>query len=89
MDQGTRKALILKLIDQGVFTGVQALDSPPRVGVTAIFQGLNPDLKQQFIATVYSYINNGAPGTQTLQLIDVTTGKLAGTFTGTEGLKLL
>lgn len=76
------------MIQQGVFSGVQALDTPPKVGVTALFEGLSPNLQQQFIAVVYAYINNGAAGTQTLQLIDAASGSQVGSYTTSEGLKL-
>jgi hypothetical protein len=57
------------------------------VGVTALFLGLNPDLQQQFIATVYAYVNNGAEGKDALQVINATTGELVGTYTAAEGLR--
>jgi hypothetical protein len=79
---------VTALISQGVFTGVEAIGSPPKVGVTPLFQGLSPDLQRQFIATVYAYVNNGAPGKDPLQVIDATTGKVIGSYTATDGLKL-
>jgi hypothetical protein len=88
MDQGQRRALVTALIGQGVFTGVQVDSPPPKVGVTPLFQGLSDDLKQQFIATVYGYVNNGAAGKDPLQLIDATNGKMIGTYTAADGLKL-
>ena len=88
MTQQSRRGLLLTLIQQGVFTGVQALDTPPRVGVTALFQGLSPSLQRQFIAVVYAYINNGAAGTQTLQLIDANSGTPVGSYSASGGLKL-
>jgi hypothetical protein len=88
MSQQSRRGMLLTLIQQGVFTGVQALDTPPRVGVTALFEGLSPNLQQQFIAVVYAYINNGAAGTQTLQLIDATNGSQVGSYSTQDGLKL-
>jgi hypothetical protein len=87
MDQSQRRALVTALIGQGVFTGVQVDSPPPKVGVTPLFQGLSDDLKQQFIATVYAYVNNGAAGKDPLQLIDATNGKMIGTYTATDGLK--
>lgn|GEM_PF-4128500 len=89
MDQASRKALLGTLIDQGVFTGIQAVGSPPKVGVTALFLGLAPDLQRQFLATVDSYVNNGAPAQVPLQVIDATTARTIGTFTTADGLKLL
>jgi hypothetical protein len=89
MDQASRKALLGTLIDQGVFTGIEAVGSPPKVGVTALFLGLNPDLQRQFLATVDSYVNNGAPAQVPLQVIDATTAKTIGTYTSADGLKLL
>ena len=89
MDQGARKALLNTLINQGVFTGVQAVGSPPKVGVTPLFQGLNANLQSQFIAAVYAYVNNGAAGNVPLQLIDATTGKTIGSYTTASGLTLL
>lgn len=89
MDQPTRKALVLKLIHQGVFTAVLALANPPRVGVTDIFRGLSPDLQTQFLGTVDSYVHNGAPSTDALQLIDPKTGKTVGTYTAAGGVKYL
>jgi hypothetical protein len=89
MDQGARKAFLVTLINQGIFTGVQALDSPPKIGVTPLFEGLDLTLKQQFIAVAYAYVNNGGQGSQPLQLIDATNGKLFGTYTAGDGLKLL
>jgi hypothetical protein len=88
MTQQSRRGLLLTLIQQGVFTGVQALDTPPKVGVTALFQGLSPNLQQQFIAVVYAYINNGAAGTQRLQLIDATSGSQVGSYSASDGLEL-
>jgi hypothetical protein len=88
MDQGTRRATLLKLINQGIFTAIIATPKPAKVGITPIFQGLNASLQQQFVALVYVYINNGKPGTEPLQLIDVTTQKLAGTYSQADGLKL-
>ena len=88
MTQQSRRGLLLTLIQQGVITGVQALDTPPRVGVTALFQGLSPSLQRQFIAVVYAYINNGAAGTQTLQLIDANSGTQVGSYSASGGLKL-
>jgi len=87
MDQPARKAFLLRLINQGVFTGVQAPPAP-KVGVTPIFQGLSPALKQQFIAVVDAYVYNGAAGPDPLQLIDATTGKVMGSYTPGDGLKL-
>jgi hypothetical protein len=89
MDQGARKAFLLTLIKQGIFTGLQALESPPKIGVTPLFKGLDLTLKQQFIAVAYAYVNNGGQGTQPLQLIDATDGKLLGTYSAGDGLKLL
>lgn len=89
MDQQSRKAMLLRLIEQGVFTGVQAVGSPPKVGVTPLFQGLDPKLQAEFAALVYAYVNNGAAGTETLQLVDAQTGSTAGTYTADTGLKLL
>ena len=40
------------------------------------------------IATVYAYVNNGAAGKDPLQLIDATNGKMIGTYTAADGLKL-
>lgn len=88
MTQQSRRGLLLTLIQQGVFTGVQALDTPPKVGVTALFKGLSLSLQRQFIAVVYAYINNGAPGTQTLQLIDAANGSQVGSYSAGDGLKL-
>ncbi len=88
MDQGQRKALLTALIGQGVFTGVQVDNPPPKVGVTPLFQGLSDDLKQQFIATVYAYVNNGGAGKDPLELVDATNGKTIGTYTAADGLKL-
>jgi hypothetical protein len=88
MTQESRRGFLLTLIQQGVFTGVQALDDPPKVGVTALFRGLSPNLQQQFIAVVYAYINNGAPGTKTLQLIDAGSGTQIGSYSANDGLKL-
>lgn len=88
MSQESRRGLLLTLIQQGVFTGVQALDTPPKVGVTALFRGLTPSLQQQFIAVVYAYINNGGAGTQPLLLIDAASGSQVGTYSTGDGLKL-
>ncbi len=88
MSQQSRRGFLLTLIKQGVFTGVQALDTPPKVGVTPLFEGLSPNLQQQFIAVVYAYINNGTDGTQTLQLIDATSGSQVGSYSASDGLKL-
>ena len=89
MDQGSRQALVNTLIQQGVFTGVQAVGSPPKVGVTPLFRGLDPDLQRQFVAAVYSYVNRGAAGTDPLQVIDATTGNVLGKYTSAGGLELL
>ena len=89
MDQGARKALLNTLIKQGVFTGIQAIGSSPKVGVTPLFQGLSPNLQQQFVATVYTYVNNGAAGSVPLVVIDATTGKVVGNYTAADGLKML
>lgn len=89
MDQQARKEMLLRLIGQGVFTGVQAIGSPPKVGVTPLFQGLDPKLQAEFAALVYAYVNNGAAGTETLQLVDARTGNTAGTYSADTGLKLL
>lgn len=86
MTQQSRRGFVLTLIQQGVLTGVQALDTPPKVGVTALFRGLSPSLQRQFIAVVYAYINNGATGTQTLQLIDATSGSQVGSYSASDGL---
>ena len=88
MNQAQRRDLVNAMIGQGVFTGVQVDSPPPKVGVTPLFQGLSDDLKQQFIATVYAYVNNGAAGKDPLQLIDATNGKMIGTYTAGDGLKL-
>jgi cytoskeletal protein RodZ len=89
MDQPARKTFVLRLIKQGVFTGVQVSTSPPKVGVTPLFQGLSPDLKQQFLAAVEAYVHNGATTTEPLEIIDAISGKNIGTYTIAEGLKLL
>ncbi|HZY49865.1 MAG TPA: hypothetical protein VFE64_08805 [Devosia sp.] len=88
MSQESRRGLLLTLIQQGVFTGVQALDTPPKVGVTALFKGLSPNLQRQFIAVVYAYVNNGAAGMQTLQLIDAASGSQVGSYSASDGLTL-
>lgn len=88
MTQQSRRGFLLTLIQQGVLTGVQALDDPPKVGVTALFRGLSPSLQQQFIAVVYAYINNGAAGTKTLQLIDASSGAQIGSYSASDGLTL-
>lgn len=88
MSQESRRGLLLTLIQQGVFTGVQALDTPPKVGVTALFKGLSPNLQRQFIAVVYAYVNNGAAGVQTLQLIDAASGSQVGSYSASDGLTL-
>ncbi len=88
MDQASRRQLLTALIGQGVFTGIQVDSPPPKVGVTPLFQGLSDDLKQQFIATVYAYVNNGGTGKDPLQLVDATSGKTIGTYTAADGLKL-
>jgi hypothetical protein len=87
MDQPARKAFLLRLINQGVFTGVQAPPAP-KVGVTSLFQGLSPDLKLQFIAAVDAYVYNGAAGPDPLQVIDASSGKVMGTYTPADGLRL-
>jgi hypothetical protein len=89
MDQRSRRQLVSTLIEQGVFTGVQAIGSPPKVGVTPLFRGLDVDLQRQFVAAVYSYINKGGAGTEALQVIDATTGDLVGKYTAAGGLELL
>lgn len=81
--------MLLRLIGQGVFTGVQAVGSPPKVGITALFKGLDPGLQREFVALVYAYVNNGGPGKDELQIIDAQTGNMAGTYTADAGLKLL
>lgn len=88
MDQAARRGLLTTLIQQGVFTGVQVDTTPPKVGVTPLFQGLSNDLQQQFIATVYAYVNNGATGKGPLDVVDATTGKTIGHYTVDEGFKL-
>ena len=87
MAQGARRDLLNKLIGQGVFTGIEPV-GPARVGVTPLFQGLNPDLQQQFLAVVYAYVHNGAAATDALLVIDATNGKVIGNFTNEAGLKL-
>jgi len=89
MDQQSRKDMLLKLINQGVFTGIVADVSPPRVGVTDLFKGLSPSIQSEFAALVYAYVNNGRTGKDPLQIIDVQTGASAGTYTADGGLKLL
>lgn len=89
MDQQTRKDMLLRLIGQGVFTGVEAVGSPPKVGVTELFKGLNPAMQNEFAALVYAYVNNGTAGKDALQIIDAQTGNPAGTYTADGGLKLL
>ena len=86
MAQGARRDLLNKLIGQGVFTGIEPV-GPARVGVTPLFQGLNPDLQQQFLAVVYAYVHNGAAATDALLVIDATNGKVIGNFTNEAGLK--
>ncbi len=88
LDQEGRKNLLLTLISQGIFTGVQALDTPPKVGVTALFRGLDPSLQQQFIAVVYAYVNGGGNNAHDLQLIDATTGQPTGSYNAADGLQL-
>lgn len=89
MDQATRKALVSTLIAQGIFTGVEAIGTPPKVGVTPLFQGLDPGLQRQFLAAVDGYVNNGKPAATPLQVVDATTGKPMGTYTAADGLTLL
>lgn len=86
MDQGERRDFLNRLIGQGVFTAVVPVPAA-KVGVTPLFQGLKPDLQLQFLAVAYAYIHNGAAGTDPLQLIDVTNGKVIGNFTNTAGLQ--
>jgi len=88
MTQTDRRAFVQKLIRQGVFTGLKISPAPPRVGVTPLFQSLNPDLKRQFISVVEAYVHNGATTTEPLQLIDATNGNAIGTYTVADGLKL-
>ena len=87
MSQGARRDFLNKLIGQGVFMGVDPFGPPAKVGVTPLFQGLNPDLQLQFLAVVYAYVHNGAVATDPLQVVDSTNGKVIGTFTNETGLK--
>jgi hypothetical protein len=89
MDQQSRREMLLRLINQGVFTGIQAVGSPPRVGVTPLFKGLDPAMQREFVGLVYAYVNNGTTGTEPLQIVDAQTGDAAGTYTADAGLKLL
>ena len=89
MDQQSRRDMLLKLINQGVFTGVVADVSPPRVGITDLFKGLNPSMQSEFAALVYAYVNNGRTGKAPLQIIDAQSGTQAGTYSADGGLKLL
>lgn len=88
MDQQSRREMLLRLIDQGVFTGIQAIGSP-KVGVTPLFKGLDPAMQREFVGLVYAYVNNGTTGTEPLQIVDAQTGDAAGTYTSDGGLKLL
>ena len=89
MDQQSRKDMLLRLIGQGVFTGVEAVGTAPKVGVTDLFKGLDPAMQSEFVALVYAYVNNGAAGKAALQIIDAQTGAPAGTYSADGGLKLL
>lgn len=87
MSQPDRQQFLLRLIKQGVFSGVKAPPSP-KVGVTALFMGLSPELQKQFVGVVDYYVNNGAAETEPLQVIDAKTNKPIGTYTKADGLKL-
>ena len=76
MDQSARKDFLNKLIGQGVLMGVEPFGPPAKVGVTPLFQGLNPDLQLQFLAVVYAYVHAGLPSPDPLQVIDSTTQSL-------------
>jgi len=88
MSQAERKDLLLRLIGQGVFTGVEALGTPPKVGVTALFRGLDTSLQQQFIAAAHAYVQAGATQAVTLEVVDAQSGTTIGSYSAAEGLKL-
>lgn len=89
MDQGARKAFLNRLIGQGVFTGVAPFGKPAKVGVTELFQGLSPDLKEQFLAVAYAYVHDGLAATEALEVVDAADGKVIGSFTNESGLEPL
>ena len=88
MSQAERKDLLLRLIGQGVFTGVEALGTPPKVGVTALFRGLDTSLQQQFIAAAHAYVQAGSAQPVTLEVVDAQSGTTIGSYSAADGLKL-
>lgn len=88
MSQAERKDLLLRLIGQGVFTGVEALGTPPKVGVTALFRGLDTSLQQQFIAAAHAYVQAGSAQPVTIEVVDAQSGTTIGSYSAADGLKL-
>jgi hypothetical protein len=88
MSQAERKDLLLRLIGQGVFTGVEALGTPPKVGVTALFRGLDTSLQEQFIAAAHAYVQAGTAQPVTLEVVDAQSGTTIGSYSAADGLKL-
>ena len=88
MTQAQRKDLLLRLIGQGVFTGVEAVGSPPKVGVTALFRGLDFGLQQQFVAAAHAYAQAAAKEPLTLEVVDAASGTTIGSYSTAQGRKL-
>ena len=78
--QAGRKALIAKLIREGVFQKVEVPGNLPRLWVRPGFHALDFDQKKTFVAVVYAYYFAGSKMTDSVLIYDSLTGKEIGIF---------
>lgn len=78
--QARRKALIEKLIREGVFQKVETPGNLPHLWVRPGFYALDFEAKSTFVAVVYAYYFDGSKFTDSVVLYDSSTGKEIGEF---------
>jgi zinc-ribbon domain len=78
--QQSRKELIGKLINDGIFQKVEVPGSLPRVWVEPRFYALDFDTKEKFVSVVYAYYFDGTDMADTVRIFDSRSGKEVGDY---------
>ena len=87
--QKQRKAFIDKLIRKGIFKKIEVPGNLPRLWVKPLFYALDYDDKETFVSVVYAYYFDGTNYTDTVRIIDSSSGKQVGTYSTVDsGLKM-
>ena len=78
--EARRKALIEKLIREGIFQKIETPGNLPRLWVRSAFHELDFDQKKTFVEVVYAYYFDGSDRTEWVRIFDSQTGKEIGGF---------